>query len=507
MDVEAEKQKNDEVRGLNRVNKLKVLNATQKFDEVVKLAPGYLAFSEKRQLWDVYFQHFEPWIVSLRNQGKENEALALAQKMYDFAKEINNDTGMGMALFCMAPIYGSQYRFAEQEQCYRDAITLLQNNNSTLGVLSNCYTRLGNCLVAQRRYDEAVQIADETADVIRRYEEATGSPQPNAWTNQLMVYRTAYYMSEQYDLAEIYCIKVDSITNGRVKSYEERSAIYASRGQFKEALEMADKAIESVGPKSKPQAIGAKMMVLLKKEGTEALEQTFRDAVGALISKHRDEFSTQLDEIRTQYEVDKHIAEKIRNRNYFLFALGGCVLLVIALGIWIYYSRKIIRKNRGLYLQIKEQDRLAEELEAMTKQYEQMSQLVPPVAEEQVATDESIKLPGNKQQRQLVSRLREFLLKDRYFAIFDIDIQKLIPEMATNRTYLFEALKAVTGKTPMEFITHLRLDEAKRLLDNSVLTIESIATECGFNTTSTFYRQFRDRYRITPSEYRKIAKE
>jgi AraC-like DNA-binding protein len=220
-------------------------------------------------------------------------------------------------------------------------------------------------------------------------------------------------------------------------------------------------------------------------------------------------FAAQLDEIRTQYEVDKHIAEKERNRNYFLFALGGCLLLVIVLGIWIHYSRTIVKKNRGLYRQIKEQDRLADELEAMRRQYEQMAQLV----DDSVGTGHAPSLyaphapslPGNKQQRQLVSRLREFLLKDRYFANYDLDIQNLVPEMATNRAYIFEAIKAITGKTPMVFINYLRLDEAKRLLDNSNLTIETIALDCGFTTSSTFYRQFRERYRITPAEYRKFS--
>ncbi|MCL2511178.1 MAG: helix-turn-helix transcriptional regulator, partial [Bacteroidales bacterium] len=56
-----------------------------------------------------------------------------------------------------------------------------------------------------------------------------------------------------------------------------------------------------------------------------------------------------------------------------------------------------------------------------------------------------------------------------------------------------------------EYINDLRLDEAKRLLDNSDLTIESIALDCGFNTSRTFYNQFRERYRMTPAAYRKVA--
>jgi len=82
----------------------------------------------------------------------------------------------------------------------------------------------------------------------------------------------------------------------------------------------------------------------------------------------------------------------------------------------------------------------------------------------------------------------------------------LVSEIATSRTPLFEAIKAVAGKTPMEFINNIRLEEAKRLLDHSDDTIEAIATECGFQIASTFYRQFRDRYRITPAEYRRMAK-
>jgi AraC-like DNA-binding protein len=509
IDIEAEKEKDEKARGIARANRLKVFGNAQLYDEVIKLAPDYLAFAEKKELWDVYFQIYPTLITSYRNTGREVEALGLAQKMYDYAKTLNNNLGMGTALFSMAPIYGHQYRFTEQEQCLREAITLLQESN-VLNLLSDIYARLGTCLVAQKRYDEAVQVADEMENVIQRYEEASGARQTNAWIYRYGIYLDAYYRSEQYDKAELYCNKIDSLSNGKIKSYEQRAAILAARGQYTEALEMADKAIESARPKGKLQAMGEKMMVLIKKEGSENIEQLFVDIINALISEHQKELNSQLDEIRVQYEVDKHIIEKERNRNYFLFAFGGCFLLAIVLGIWIYYSRTILKKNRGLYRQIKEQDRLADELEAIEKQYE-MSQSISSAPDVETrllrqAQQPIASLPGNSQQRQLVSRLREFLTKDKYFATYDIDIQSIVPEMATNRTSLFEALKTVTGKTPMEFINYLRLDEAKRMLDNSDSTIEAIATNCGFNTTRTFYNQFRERYRITPAAYRKMAK-
>jgi AraC-like DNA-binding protein len=253
--------------------------------------------------------------------------------------------------------------------------------------------------------------------------------------------------------------------------------------------------------------------------GNKDKTDEYFDKYIAVVEKTSDKnMQNAIQELEVKYEVDKHVAEKERNRiekernrNYFLFALAGCILLGVALGIWIYYNRTIVKKNRGLYRQIKEQDRLAEKLDAMTKQYEQVEQLMPEAVEGGDGAVEtlraaSLRLPGNRQQRQLVSRMHEFLLKDRYFTQCDLDIQKIILQMTTNRTSLFEAFKAVVGKTPMEYINRLRLDEAKRLLDNSALTIEAIAMDCGFGTSNTFYRQFRECYRITPTEYRRVAK-
>jgi len=506
LDAEAERQGDNTNRGAVWVNKLQALVGLHQYDEVIKLAPDYLAFLEKKQEWEMYYRLYTPLINTYTEQGNDDEALATAQKMFEHAKANNNNSGMGLAFFNMAKIYSGQRRFTEVEECYRKSIALLQDEKSMLNVLTDAHYQLGICLIAQTRYDEAVQLADEMEDVVKRFEEATGVPQPIAYRQRCAIYLDAYSLSGQYDKAEIYYNELERVTNGKFVDYEMKAYILASHKQYAEALEVINKGIEEASPSFKLQLMGAKMMILSRQANSEEIEQLFRESIELLIDTQNDKMNAQLDEIRTQYEVDKHIAEKNRNRNYFLFALGGCLLLAIALAIWIHHSRAIVKKNRGLYRQIKEQDRLAEELEAMTQQYDQIAQLIPPTAEEEVAVAENVNLPGNQQQRKLVSRLREILLNDNYFANYDIDLQKLTSEIATNRTYLFEALKAVTGKTPMEYITYLRLDEAKRLLDNPTLTIETIALDCGFNTSRTLYRQFRDRYRISPTEYRKMAR-
>jgi AraC-like DNA-binding protein len=77
--------------------------------------------------------------------------------------------------------------------------------------------------------------------------------------------------------------------------------------------------------------------------------------------------------------------------------------------------------------------------------------------------------------------------------------------LATNRSYLFEAVRTITGKTPMEYIHTLQLNEARQMLDiHPDLTVEAIAADCGFNNRQTFYRLFKEQYDISPAEYRKM---
>jgi AraC family transcriptional activator of mtrCDE len=52
----------------------------------------------------------------------------------------------------------------------------------------------------------------------------------------------------------------------------------------------------------------------------------------------------------------------------------------------------------------------------------------------------------------------------------------------------------------------MRIDEARRMLENNPeLTIENIAEDCGFIQLRTFYRNFKERYQMSPAQYRKIA--
>ena len=63
----------------------------------------------------------------------------------------------------------------------------------------------------------------------------------------------------------------------------------------------------------------------------------------------------------------------------------------------------------------------------------------------------------------------------------------------------------ITGLPPNKFISAMRLDEAKRLLLNTNLSITDICFEVGYNSLSTFTRRFTQRVGLGPREFRYLA--
>ncbi len=62
---------------------------------------------------------------------------------------------------------------------------------------------------------------------------------------------------------------------------------------------------------------------------------------------------------------------------------------------------------------------------------------------------------------------------------------------------------AVTGETVNNFTNRIRIEKAARLLKFSKKSISEISMDCGFSSTSTLSRLFKQYFEISPSAYRK----
>jgi len=67
--------------------------------------------------------------------------------------------------------------------------------------------------------------------------------------------------------------------------------------------------------------------------------------------------------------------------------------------------------------------------------------------------------------------------------------------------------RAETGATPHDWLTAQRLLLARRMLEDTDLGIEAIATRCGFGNAATLRHHFTKRVGATPQAYRSTFKD
>lgn len=72
-----------------------------------------------------------------------------------------------------------------------------------------------------------------------------------------------------------------------------------------------------------------------------------------------------------------------------------------------------------------------------------------------------------------------------------------------NAEYLNRIVKKYTGKTLLDYGQAIYLEEARRLLVETDLSISDIIASLGFTNRTYFYRLFKDMYGKTPKDYRK----
>ncbi|WP_183355044.1 GlxA family transcriptional regulator [Geomonas silvestris] len=83
-----------------------------------------------------------------------------------------------------------------------------------------------------------------------------------------------------------------------------------------------------------------------------------------------------------------------------------------------------------------------------------------------------------------------------------LDNEALAAHAAMSLRNFSRVFKREVGVTPAQFIERVRLDAAAKLLEDTNLSMESIARECGFQSGEHFRLCFTRRFSISPRDYR-----
>ncbi len=84
------------------------------------------------------------------------------------------------------------------------------------------------------------------------------------------------------------------------------------------------------------------------------------------------------------------------------------------------------------------------------------------------------------------------------------ELAELEEELHFQADYIARCMKRHIGTTPLQYVLHLRLEEAKKLLGGTVLGIAEIAEQVGIRDANYMTRLFTARLGLTPGAYRRL---
>lgn len=112
--------------------------------------------------------------------------------------------------------------------------------------------------------------------------------------------------------------------------------------------------------------------------------------------------------------------------------------------------------------------------------------------------------------KRFVERATPFLLDAEHvvrMAGVGFTAIQLAKSLAISERTLHRKLKASAGESPKSFITRVRLESAKALLNYPSSSIKRVALQCGYDDEGSFRRAFNRHCGMTPSAYREWAKQ
>jgi transcriptional regulator GlxA family with amidase domain len=112
----------------------------------------------------------------------------------------------------------------------------------------------------------------------------------------------------------------------------------------------------------------------------------------------------------------------------------------------------------------------------------------------------SATLAGQRAERQPLREIQRALLED---VAGDHSVDAMAARAHMSPRHFARAFRAETGVTPARHVERVRLEAARRRLEDTVEPVAAIAAACGFGTAETMRRVFLRALDVGPAEYRR----
>ena len=102
--------------------------------------------------------------------------------------------------------------------------------------------------------------------------------------------------------------------------------------------------------------------------------------------------------------------------------------------------------------------------------------------------------------RQLLKNIEQYVLQN--MSRGQISLEEMANAMGMGRVPFFHRVRSLTSKTPAELVRDMRLKHACILLKRTNINMSELASNIGFMTAENFINIFKEKFGMTPLEYR-----
>jgi AraC-like DNA-binding protein/tetratricopeptide (TPR) repeat protein len=220
----------------------------------------------------------------------------------------------------------------------------------------------------------------------------------------------------------------------------------------------------------------------------ELKDLLYNDASAESLARFDAEFGN--DWLRQENE-----AQRVAKRHIMKIAIIVVVLLLLFTAVVWWLMRRRQRRQHSINQQ------LSANIEELRKKYKELSVRYDNAL---ITTPGSRMAEGSEQltpaDSQFLEQVVDIINEQMYSG--QADAETLASRMNMSLFQLRQRLTTLTGETPQNFISLVRMRRARYLLDNRPeLNISEVAQLCAYNDTPNFSRAFKKVFNITPTQY------
>ena len=458
-------------------------------------------------------------VVPYIETGNNQKALQIATEVAEKAHASGNKQVESYMLMEIGRIYQEQQLWKEADQYYYRAIQLLENSTEIreMAKLSYFYGQLMSSYYDRKLFDQAIQTGEKRKQLIDKMSRMDGAPDGYFDDQYGFLYSklAAFYEANKQPQEAAAAFKKYQATafaqnpDGRMEAIpylifcgrygEAESRIpdkerygndsinvgYANDLNYRSEIALGRKDYQAAYTYSQRQQVILDSLTIRKDAGTTLELATIYDTneKNLLIQQQQNTLSRQ------------HI---------LLISAAGLLLLVSIICRLTWRNWRITkRKNRAMAKQINELLAYKDKLQKAKEEIKKLKESEKAPATSPEAKKEEEEEGDFNREKRWFEELDSQISKEQLFLDPDISRDQLLKRVSIPKNAFAQIFQKHSGTNFSGYINEKRLDYAiRQLQDSPDFTIQAIAADSGFSNVRTFYRLFREKYGMSPIEYR-----